>query len=244
VSLGDGWANAGAAAQRNNRAPMSAMSATTPWWEPYADECDAAAAVDGASFVLSFEAEAVYDAQAFSRDYRCLKLRLANGVVALAATLAYDGETTAEESFERDVSPTLEPGACCFLLFRIRTWALFTWAPATAADADAYLAARDELRVALGGSVRVPHAFAWRARSDAVLHECILSAGPLGYGDIPTLSGRTRHNADEHPETPRPVVGRRDGDEPETSNEPRSPPPETARPAATEYGPGPVRYAL
>ena len=104
-------------------------------WQPYTDET-AAAAASGATaerFVLSFELEAVYDAVAFSFDTRALRAAVSeSGVVSLVATLPYDSDATAEEAFSRDVEPSLKDDEACFLLFRTKTWALATWAPAGA----------------------------------------------------------------------------------------------------------------
>ena len=138
-------------------------------WEAYEDECGGLAAAEArrkgleasGGCVVSFELEAVFDAEAWSPTHRALRARLRDGgVVTLEASLAYDGDATVEDAFEA-VRAALRDDEACFVLFRTAVWTLWTWAPPGAPDAQRYLAARDALRGQLGGDVRVPHAAAW-----------------------------------------------------------------------------------
>ena len=118
-------------------------------WEAYEDECGGLAAAEArrkgleasGGCVVSFELEAVFDAEAWSPTHRALRARLRDGgVVTLEASLAYDGDATVEDAFEA-VRAALRDDEACFVLFRTAVWTLWTWAPPGAPDAQRYLAA-------------------------------------------------------------------------------------------------------
>lgn len=189
-------------------------------WEPYEDGCAAQASTSGApggGAVLSFELEAVFDEQSFTKAKRALRARLRGGVVALDATLAHDDDENADDAFAV-VRAALRDDEACFVLFRTATWALWTWAPAGAADGDAYVAAAAALRADLGGDVRIPYEAKWRSPDDVALDRRVVQALPLGYDRLVEVEGGH---------------GSRDRDAPEVSPEPREVP-----------DPREVRYAL
>ena len=87
---------------------------------------------DLSKFVISYELEAVFDAQAFDkgtpRAKRALRAVLKGNLARLDSTLAWDHDR-AEDAFMHDIKPNVSTTECCYILFRTKTWALFVWAP-------------------------------------------------------------------------------------------------------------------
>jgi len=160
-------------------------------WATYDDACASSSAAGAHDrYALSFELEAAFDAEAFSRTHRALRGVIRGGTIALDATLKYDGDAGVKGAFDA-IATSLRDDACCFVLFRAATWALWTWAPAGARDAEAYVAARDALRRDLGGEIRVPVAATWTARDEIALDPAVADdARPLGYQHLVEVEGR------------------------------------------------------
>ena len=136
---------------------------------------------DLSKFVISYELEAVFDAQAFDkgtpRAKRALRATLKGNLARLDSTLAWDHDR-AEDAFHRtkDIKPNVSTTECCYILFRTKTWALFVWAPTNHVDADAYTSKALQLREALGGSIRIPNVFSWFKHEDVVLDRSVTDA--------------------------------------------------------------------
>ena len=139
-------------------------------WEPYEDGCAAQASTSGApggGAVLSFELEAVFDEQSFTKAKRALRARLRGGVVALDATLAHDDDENADDAFAV-VRAALRDDEACFVLFRTRTWALISFMPPDAPGPECalYDASCAKLQALLGGESRVPNVRRWASLAD------------------------------------------------------------------------------
>ena len=149
-------------------------------WRPHADPI--LQVKDLSKFVISYELEAVFDAQAFDkgtpRAKRALRAVLKGNLARLDSTLAWDYDR-AEEAFAKDIKPSVNTTECCYILFRTKTWALFVWAPTDHVDADAYTSRALELREALGGQIRIPNVFSWFRHEDVVLDKSVTDAPAL-----------------------------------------------------------------
>ncbi len=152
----------------------------TKGWRAHADPI--LQVKDLSKFVISYELEAVFDAQAFDkgtpRAKRALRAVLKGNLARLDSTLAWDADR-AEDAFVHDIKPNVSTTECCYILFRTKTWALFVWAPSNHVDADAYTSRALELREALGGQIRIPNVFSWCKHEDVVLDESVTDAPAL-----------------------------------------------------------------
>ena len=161
-------------------APIQEDDTQQKGWRPHADPI--LQVKDLSKFVISYELEAVFDAQAFDkgtpRAKRALRAVLKGNLARLDSTLAWDYDR-AEEAFAKDIKPSVNTTECCYILFRTKTWALFVWAPTSHVDADAYTSKALQLREALGGQIRIPNVFSWFKHEDVVLDESVTDAPAL-----------------------------------------------------------------
>ena len=161
-------------------APIQEDDTQQKGWRPHADPI--LQVKDLSKFVISYELEAVFDAQAFDkgtpRAKRALRAVLKGNLARLDSTLAWDADR-AEDAFVHDIKPNVSTTECCYILFRTKTWALFVWAPTSHVDADAYTSRALELREALGGQIRIPNVFSWCKHEDVVLDSNVTDAPAL-----------------------------------------------------------------
>ena len=129
------------------KAPIQEDDTQQKGWRPHADPI--LQVKDLSKFVISYELEAVFDAQAFDkgtpRAKRALRAVLRGNLARLDSTLAWDHDR-AEDAFLSDIKPNVSTTECCYILFRTKTWALFVWAPTNHVDADAYTSKALQLR--------------------------------------------------------------------------------------------------
>ena len=182
-------------------APIQEDDTQQKGWRAHADPI--LQVKDLSKFVISYELEAVFDAQAFDkgtpRAKRALRAVLKGNLARLDSTLAWDHDK-AEDAFLSDIKPNLSTTECCYILFRTKTWALFVWAPSNHVDADAYTSRALELREALGGQIRIPNVFSWCKHEDVVLDESVTDAPALslsieqagGVEGVASPAGRSR----------------------------------------------------
>ena len=86
-------------------------------WRPHADPI--LQVKDLSKFVISYELEAVFDAQAFDkgtpRAKRALRAVLKGNLARLDSTLAWDHDR-AEDAFAKDIKPSVNTTECCYIL--------------------------------------------------------------------------------------------------------------------------------